>query len=625
MRFVLKRLALFVVALFGLSVVVFAALRILPGDVASVMAGVNSPPERVTQLREQLGLNRPLIAQYFDWMSALARGDFGTSILTGRSVTSLVGARASITFPLIILGLLIALAIGLPLGCAAVLARSATVRAVFHVLAIVGGAVPALWGGLLLILLFGRGVGLLDVFPSQGFPLDGWGAPGSAISALVLPAVSVGIIVGASLMRYTRAALGDLASSGYIDMARSCGMTRTQAVLRVGLRLATPQLVSVIGLTFASMVTGVMVIENLFALPGIGNGLVTDVGNRDLIAVQSELFLLTAFFLTVGLVVDLLHRVLDPRLKNRYRHYGGDRMSNVRRATTGGRRAAFVIVLHSMWRRAEGKFALIVLALWLLIAIVSLFWTPQSLWATDGYHVWAKPSAEHWLGTDGTGADVFSWLLAGSHTNLVIVLLTVVASMAWGLLLIAAMVARNAALASSSVVVVDALISVPTVLIALILAVPLGASIAVIVIACGFGYGLNLARVARPAALLAARSSYVESALANGASGWRVLISHVMPNILPVLAVQLSLSAGTAVLAESGLTYLGIGVPSGVPSWGHSLATSVKLINVFPLTVVWPGLIVTVVVVALNIFGDVLRDAIDPVTNPALREIGDER
>ena len=271
-------------------------------------------------------------------------------------------------------------------------------------------------------------------------------------------------------------------------------------------------------------------------------------------------------------------------------------MSNVRRATTGGRRAAFVIVLHSMWRRAEGKFALIVLALWLLIAIVSLFWTPQSLWATDGYHVWAKPSAEHWLGTDGTGADVFSWLLAGSHTNLVIVLLTVVASMAWGLLLIAAMVARNAALASSSVVVVDALISVPTVLIALILAVPLGASIAVIVIACGFGYGLNLARVARPAALLASRSSYVESAL---------------PNILPVLAVQLSLSAGTAVLAESGLTYLGIGVPSGVPSWGHSLATSVKLINVFPLTVVWPGLIVTVVVVALNIFGDVLRDAID--------------
>lgn len=316
MRFVIHRLALFVVALFGLSIVIFAALRILPGDVASVMAGVNASPARVAQLREQLGLNRSLVAQYGDWMGALVRGDFGTSILTGRSVTALVASRAAITFPLIIVGLLIALAIGLPLGCAAVLARSARARALFHMMAIIGGAIPALWGGLLLILMFGRGVGLVGILPSQGFPLDGWAMPGRALLSLVLPALSVGIIVGASIMRYTRAALGGFADSGYVDMARSCGMTRTQAVLRVGLRLATPQLVSVIGLTFASMITGVMVIENLFALPGIGNGLVTDVGNRDLIAVQSELFLLAAFFLALGLVVDVLHRMLDPRLKN---------------------------------------------------------------------------------------------------------------------------------------------------------------------------------------------------------------------------------------------------------------------------------------------------------------------
>ncbi|TPF93715.1 ABC transporter permease [Bifidobacterium sp. UTBIF-68] len=315
MRFVIHRLALFVVALFGLSIVIFAALRILPGDVASVMAGVNASPARVAQLREQLGLNRSLVEQYGDWMGALVRGDFGTSILTGRSVTALVASRAAITFPLIIVGLLIALAIGLPLGCAAVLARSARVRTLFHMMAIIGGAIPALWGGLLLILLFGRGVGLIGILPSQGFPLDGWAMPGRALLSLVLPALSVGIIVGASIMRYTRAALGGFADSGYVDMARSCGMTRTQAVLRVGLRLATPQLVSVIGLTFASMITGVMVIENLFALPGIGNGLVTDVGNRDLIAVQSELFLLAAFFLGIGLIVDVLHRVLDPRMK----------------------------------------------------------------------------------------------------------------------------------------------------------------------------------------------------------------------------------------------------------------------------------------------------------------------
>ena len=159
-------------------------------------------------------------------------------------------------------------------------------------------------------------------------------------------------------------------------------------------------------------------------------------------------------------------------------------------------------VLRSMWRHAGGRFPLVVLGLWAAISVVSLFWTPQPLMRTDGYHTWQSPSAEHWLGTDGTGADVFSWLMAGSRTDLLIVILTVLVAAALGLLFVAAMVSRHTALAGVSVVVVDALISIPTVLIALVLAVPLGASIAVIVIACGFGYGLNLARVARPQALL---------------------------------------------------------------------------------------------------------------------------
>lgn len=315
MRFLARRMLLFVAALAGLSLLVFAALRVLPGDLASVMAGVDAPPERVERLRNELGLNQPMAAQYFDWIGGLVRGDFGISQLTGRPIGQTVATRAQITFPLIGLGLAVALALGMPLGCAATLARSPRARSAFHILAIVGGAIPALWGGLLLILLFSRGVGLLGLLPSQGFPMDGWAEPATAFSSLILPALAVGIIVGASIMRYTRAALTDAMRGGHVDMAMACGMTRTQAVLRVGLRLATPQLVSVIGLTFASMITGVMVVENLFALPGIGGGLVIDLGNRDLIAVQGELFMLAAFFLFLGLVVDLLHRLLDPRLK----------------------------------------------------------------------------------------------------------------------------------------------------------------------------------------------------------------------------------------------------------------------------------------------------------------------
>ncbi|KFI59474.1 ABC transporter permease [Bifidobacterium cuniculi] len=314
MRYLLRRLALFVVALLVISLVVFLALRVLPGDIATIMAGLNASPERVAALRDQLGLDRPLSEQYGSWIAGLLHGDLGTTMLTGQSVAAVVATRARITFPLIILGLLVALAIGIPLGCAAVLARKARTRAFFQVLAVIGGAVPALWGGLLLILLFAKGSGILPILPATGFPRTGWHTPGQALLALVLPALTVGIIVGASIMRYTRSALQSVASTGTIEMAMACGMTRTDAVLRVGLRLAMPQLVSVVGLTFAEMVTGVMVIENLFALPGIGSGLVDDLGHRDLVAVQGELFLLAAFFLVIGLLVDLTHRALDPRL-----------------------------------------------------------------------------------------------------------------------------------------------------------------------------------------------------------------------------------------------------------------------------------------------------------------------
>lgn len=316
MRFLGKRLLLFVGALVGLSLLVFALLRILPGDVAAVVAGTNETAERLTSLRSQMGLDKSYAAQYGDWVLGLLHGDLGTSVVSGKAVSAQVSSRASVTFPLIVLSLLIALAIGLPLGCAAVLTRNVRLRGVFHAAAIVAGAIPALWGGLLLILLFSKGIGLMGLLPSQGFPDAGWAAPLSAMAALVLPALATGITAGASIMRYTRAAVGDMASSQAVAMAMACGMTRRQAVLRVALRLAIPQLVSVIGLTFAQMVTGVMVVENLFALPGLGSMLVTDVGNRDLTAVQSELFLLAAFFLFLGLLVDLLHRMLDPRLKN---------------------------------------------------------------------------------------------------------------------------------------------------------------------------------------------------------------------------------------------------------------------------------------------------------------------
>jgi ABC transporter, permease protein len=269
-------------------------------------------------------------------------------------------------------------------------------------------------------------------------------------------------------------------------------------------------------------------------------------------------------------------------------------------------------ILKRIWRASFGKFVCVTLFLWIAIAAISLFWTPYSLLKTNGYEVWQKPSFVHLLGTDGTGADMLSWLMAGSRVELVIVICTVMISALIGTVLLSIMISKYKIIRATSVMVVDALISVPTVLIALMLAVPFGTNVLVIVIACGFGYGFNLARIVRPSANLVLQSDYVNSAISQGASRRYVLLRHVLPNITPVALVQLSLSAGTVILAESGLTYLGVGVQSGVPSWGRVLATSVTLIHVNPLAVLWPGLIVTIVVVALNLLGDVLRKVLDP-------------
>ncbi|WP_375169367.1 ABC transporter permease [Gardnerella vaginalis] len=313
-RTICQRLLLFIAALFCISAAVFLALRVLPGDVAQVMAGINSPHGKVEQLRAELGLNKPLFTQYADWLLGVLRGDFGVSVLTGRPVVSMILSRATITFPLIFLGLAIALAIGIPLGCFKVTHEGKLVQVVSRFTAISAGSVPALWGGMLLILLFGKGVGVLGLLPTQGFPTDGWSDFSEAFLSLLLPAITVGIIVGSSFMRYTSAVLENIANSEIAAEAMACGMTRKQVVWRVGLRLALAQLVSVIGLTFAHMVMGVMVIENLFSLPGMGMGLVRDVGLRDLIAVQGELFMLAALFLLIGFAVDIAHRLLDPRL-----------------------------------------------------------------------------------------------------------------------------------------------------------------------------------------------------------------------------------------------------------------------------------------------------------------------
>lgn len=309
-RYALTRTALLLLGLFVASAVIFLTLRVLPGDVAQLIAGTGSTPEQQEAIRARLGLDRPLPLQYLEWLGGLLRGDLGTSLLTGTGVGEELVRRAAVTVPLGILSLLIALAVSLPLGVVSAVRRARADGVALSVGAQALAAVPVVWAGMMLVVVFAVWLGWL---PPQGFPRAGWNDPAAAFRALILPAITIGVVEGAMLLRFVRSATLQAMGQDYVRTAAAKGLTRTRALVFHGLPNVGLSVVTVLGLQIAGIIVGAVVIEQLFTLPGIGRMLVADVSARDLPKVQGELLALTGFVLVVGFLVDLVHRLLDPR------------------------------------------------------------------------------------------------------------------------------------------------------------------------------------------------------------------------------------------------------------------------------------------------------------------------
>jgi peptide/nickel transport system permease protein len=309
-RYALTRSALLLLGLFVASVLIFLTLRVLPGDIAQLIAGVNSTPEQVAGIRERLGLDRSLPEQYLTWIGGVFRGDLGTSLLTGTSVVDELAEKSQVTVPLGILSLLIAVVISVPLGVLSALRRGRADGTALSVGAQALAAVPVVWAGMMLVVVFAVWLGWL---PAQGFPRAGWSEPWAALRALLLPALTIGIVEGAMLLRFVRSATLQAVGQDFVRSAAAKGLTRNAALIRHGLPVVGLSVITVLGLQVAGIIVGAVVIEQLFSLPGIGRMLVSDVSARDLPKVQGELLALTAFVLIVGFVVDIAHRFIDPR------------------------------------------------------------------------------------------------------------------------------------------------------------------------------------------------------------------------------------------------------------------------------------------------------------------------
>ncbi|WP_425417847.1 ABC transporter permease [Oricola indica] len=313
LSYALRRILIVLITLLAASVIVFAVLEIVPGDPARLMLGMNATEDAIAALRQQMGLDQPLIPRYFAWIGGLLTGDFGRSYTYSVPVIDLVRDRLVVSLPLAVMALFLSTAIALPVGIFSAARRGTAADTGVMAATQLGIAIPNFWFALLLVYVFAVA---LRWVPAGGFP--GWDAGlWTALSALLLPAIALALPQAAILARVTRSALLDVMSEDYIRTARAKGLPANAVLWRHALRNALIPVLTILGLQFSFLLAGTIIIENVFYLPGLGRLVFQAITQRDLIVVESVVVLLVATVVIVNFLVDLAYAWADPRLRRR--------------------------------------------------------------------------------------------------------------------------------------------------------------------------------------------------------------------------------------------------------------------------------------------------------------------
>ncbi|HXH83058.1 MAG TPA: ABC transporter permease [Candidatus Tectomicrobia bacterium] len=310
-RYVLRRVAAFAATLFFVSVLVFVVVRVLPGDPALLIIGAEGSPEAAARLREAMGLDRPIPVQYVEWLGGALRGDLGRSIQYDVPVSRLIVSRLPVTLPLTLLAGGFMLLAALPLGLYAATHHRRAGDYAAMLLSQVGISVPQFWSGLLLILLFSVHLGWTR---AGGF--DGWSDglwPG--LRSLLLPAVALGVFQAAVLTRATRSAVLDVLREDYVRTARAKGVAERLVLAKHTLGNALIPIVTVAGLQLGQLMAGSIVLESVFALPGLGRLALGAISARDLPVVQGVTLFVASCIVVINFLVDLAYAFLDPRIR----------------------------------------------------------------------------------------------------------------------------------------------------------------------------------------------------------------------------------------------------------------------------------------------------------------------
>jgi len=309
--FLARRFLTFLITVSGASVIIFLLLEVLPGDPALTMLGVDAPDSAVAAIRLELGLDRPAAVRYVDWIAGLFHGEMGLSYVYKVPVTELIGQRLRVTLPLAIGAMLLATVTSLALGIFAATNHNRIGDYGVMGFSQLGLAIPDFWFGILLIILFAV---ILRWLPSGGFP--GWDEGiWRGVRALALPVFTLSLSLTAMMTRVIRSAVLEVAREDFVRTARAKGLSRRAALWRHVLRNALVPVLTIGGVLVASVLTGTLIIENVFALPGVGKLIFDAISNRDLMVVKNVVLLFAVIVVVVNFMVDILYAMVDPRIR----------------------------------------------------------------------------------------------------------------------------------------------------------------------------------------------------------------------------------------------------------------------------------------------------------------------
>lgn len=310
-RYLLRRLLQIIPTLFVVSVLIFGLQQLLPGDPALIMAGEERDPEAIQQIREQYRLDQPLPVQYVYWLGGVLRGDLGQSMRIKRPVGELVLEKLPVTLELAVMALLFALAIGIPAGIVSAVYRGSALDYLANLFALWGISTPNFWLGILLIFLFSVHLGWL---PASGYVPLGESVLGN-LASLLMPAFVLGNAISAVMMRHTRSAMLQTLGADYVRTARAKGAGEGRVIIRHALRNALTPVITLTALEFGTLLSGAVLTEQVFSIPGFGKLVVDAVFNRDYAVVQGVVLVTASAYILLNLLADIAYALANPRLR----------------------------------------------------------------------------------------------------------------------------------------------------------------------------------------------------------------------------------------------------------------------------------------------------------------------